>query len=73
VGDTSLRLAEAEEMLRAGGLSARNIEDASNCAAEHVHPVDDIHATADYRRGLVRVLARRAIVRAAERSRAIAR
>lgn len=71
VGETLLRLGEAEETLREGGLSAQNIEDAAKCAAEHVRPADDIHATADYRRRLVRVLARRAIVRAAERSRAI--
>jgi aerobic carbon-monoxide dehydrogenase medium subunit len=71
VGDVPLRLGEAEEMLRESGLGSRNIEDAAKCAAEYIRPADDIHATAEYRRRLVRVLTRRAIVRAAECSRAI--
>jgi carbon-monoxide dehydrogenase medium subunit len=37
-------------------------------AASAVEPADDIHATADYRRELVRVLARRAVARARERA-----
>jgi carbon-monoxide dehydrogenase medium subunit len=41
------------------------------CAAvEEVDPLDDIHASADYRRHLVSVLACRALLRAAERARA---
>jgi carbon-monoxide dehydrogenase medium subunit len=43
--------------------------DDPEAAAAVAEPADDIHATADYRRELVRVLARRAVALARERAR----
>lgn len=58
------------------GLSGDAFEDAAVLALEHLDPADDIHATAAYRRQLVRVLTRRVVtaahaaaVSATERSR----
>jgi len=73
VGEIPLRLEQVESILRESALSVRTVDEAAKCAAEQVRPEGDIHATADYRRHLVRVLVRRAVTRAAERSRAIGR
>ncbi len=62
---------------RASGLEARlrgaELDDAGlrkACAqVDEVDPLEDIHASGDYRRHLVSVLARRALLRAAERAR----
>ena len=69
VGPTPLRLRAVEHMLEQGGLTEQNIEAAAERAAELVEPGSDLHASADYRRHLVRVLTRRALRRAATRSR----
>jgi carbon-monoxide dehydrogenase medium subunit len=65
VGDTPVRLPEAEAQLAAGRLDA----DAARAAgrAARCTPGDDVHASADYRRHLVRVLTEQAIQDAAAR------
>ncbi len=68
-GPTAMRLRAAEEILEHGGVGERNIDDAAARAAELVDPGADLHASAEYRRHLTRVLTRRALKRAVERSR----
>ncbi|MGA8567499.1 MAG: xanthine dehydrogenase family protein subunit M [Candidatus Binataceae bacterium] len=68
-GPTAMRLRAAEEILEQGGVGDRNIDDAAARAAELVDPGADLHASAEYRRHLTRVLTRRALKRAVERSR----
>jgi carbon-monoxide dehydrogenase medium subunit len=63
------RAESLEARLRGAEPSQAALRDA--CArVEEVDPLEDIHASADYRRHLVSVLARRALLRAAERARA---
>lgn len=69
VGPTPLRLRVVEHMLEQDGLAEQSIEAAAERAAELVEPGSDLHASADYRRHLVRVLTRRALRRAVARSR----
>ncbi len=66
-GPVPVRLRSAEEVLEREGLSEAAIEAASRRAAELVEPDSDIHASADYRRNLTRVLTGRALRRAAAR------
>lgn len=68
-GPTAIRLRAAEEILEGGGVGDRDIADAAARAAELVDPSADLHASVEYRRHLTRVLARRALKRALERSR----
>jgi CO/xanthine dehydrogenase FAD-binding subunit len=69
VGPTPLRLRAVEHLLEQDGLTEQSIEAAAERAAELVEPSNDLHASADYRRHLVRVLTRKALKRAATRSR----
>lgn len=63
-GPVPLRLRAAEEILEAEGLGERAIEAAAVRAAELAEPDSDIHASADFRRHLARVLTGRALRRA---------
>jgi carbon-monoxide dehydrogenase medium subunit len=63
------RASSLEAKLRGAELSDGALR-AACAAVDEVDPLDDIHASAEYRRHLVSVLARRAILRAAERARA---
>jgi aerobic carbon-monoxide dehydrogenase medium subunit len=63
-GPVPVRLRAAEEILERDGLSAKAIEAAAERAAQLVEPDSDVHASADYRRNLVRVLTARAVRRA---------
>jgi CO/xanthine dehydrogenase FAD-binding subunit len=67
-GPVPLRLRAAEEILERDGLGEAAIEAAAARAGELVEPDSDIHASADYRRHLTRVLTARAVRRAAERT-----
>lgn len=69
VGATPVRLRAAEEILEQEGLTEKSLEAAAARAQELVEPDGDIHASADYRRHLTRVLTRRALGRAAARCR----
>jgi carbon-monoxide dehydrogenase medium subunit len=63
-GDRPLRITEAEQVL-AGALPDRAaLTEAGAMAAASVDPFDDLHASAAYRRDLVRVMTRRALERA---------
>ena len=63
-----VRLRAAEEILERGGLGDAVIEAAAARAADLVDPDSDVHASADYRRHLTRVLTSRALKRAVERT-----
>ncbi len=69
VGPVPLRLESAEQALKQGGLNQRTIAEAAARAAEQTQPTSDLHASAEYRRHLTRVLTERAINRALERAR----
>ncbi len=60
VGPTPLRAPEAEAALAADA-SPAGVERAAELAAGAARPIDDIRASAAYRRAMVRVLARRGI------------
>ena len=62
---TPIRLRPVEEILEQQGLAEKAIAAAAARAAELVDPTSDLHASADYRRHLTRVLTRRALTRAA--------
>jgi carbon-monoxide dehydrogenase medium subunit len=63
-GPVPVRLRAAEEILERDGLSDAAIDAAARRAAELVDPPSDIHASADYRRNLTRVLTGRVLRRA---------
>jgi aerobic carbon-monoxide dehydrogenase medium subunit len=67
-GPVPVRLRAAEEILQRDGLGDAAIAAAARRAAEIVEPDGDIHASADYRRNLTRVLTERALKRAVGRS-----
>jgi CO/xanthine dehydrogenase FAD-binding subunit len=64
-----VRLRAAEEIVECDGLGDAAIEAAGARAAELVEPESDVHASADYRRQLTRVLTVRALKRARARAR----
>jgi len=68
-GPVPVRLRAAEEILERDGLGAAAIAAAAARAAELVDPDSDVHASADYRRHLTRVLTARALKRAVDRAR----
>ena len=59
-GPTPLRAPEAEAAL-AGDVSPEGVARAAQLAAEAARPIDDIRASAAYRRGMVAVLTRRGV------------
>lgn len=64
MGGTPLRATETERVLAAGG----SIVDAAALAAEGTSPVQDMHASPEYRRHLAQLLTRRALTSARERA-----
>lgn len=66
VAPTVKRAIAAEEMLEGEALSSERIEAASRSAVEEVSPMDDVRASAGYRRHCVHVLTRRLLTRAWE-------
>jgi aerobic carbon-monoxide dehydrogenase medium subunit len=67
VGPRASRVAAAEQALVGRPANEAVFREAGEVAAGQVDPPSDFHATADYRRDLVRVLTRRALVRALDR------
>lgn len=64
VGPVPFRATEAERLLRENKLSDELIEIAAAAAAAMADPLSDAHASADYRRKMVRVFVARAIKQA---------
>lgn len=58
------RAREAERALLASDVVDKAVNDAARLAAEEAQPPDDVHASSEYRRQLVRVLTRRALYKA---------
>ena len=69
VAPTPLRAAGAEAVLRGKELTAERIAEAARAAAAEARPIDDVRASATYRRAMVEVLTRRALNRALARAR----
>jgi carbon-monoxide dehydrogenase medium subunit len=69
LGDTPLVAAQAAQIMLGQKPSAALIAEAARVAAtEETDPTTDIHATADYKRHLAEVLARRALQQAVDRA-----
>jgi carbon-monoxide dehydrogenase medium subunit len=68
-GPVPVRLREAEEIIARAGLGDAAVAAAAARAAELVQPDGDLHASADYRRNLTRVLTERALRKAIGRAR----
>jgi CO/xanthine dehydrogenase FAD-binding subunit len=64
VADTPIRLTAAESVVQGKAITDAIVREAGAVASESVHPADDIHAPAAYRRALIGVLTERALVRA---------
>jgi CO/xanthine dehydrogenase FAD-binding subunit len=70
-GDTPMAADHAAGMLAGQPLTAESIRAAAeHAAAQEIEPTTDIHATAEYKRHLARVLTERAVALAADRARA---
>ena len=67
--DTPLRIAAADALLAGEPPDGEVVEAAARAARDAVEPADDLHASADFRRHLVEVLARRALEAAGRRAR----
>ena len=65
VGGVPQRAVEAEAALVDASFSEEAVEAAATLASQHVTPLEDIHASVEYRRHLVKVLVRRALAEAA--------
>ncbi len=63
-GDRPLRISEAERALEGTMPGPEALAEAGAIAAARVDPFEDLHATAAYRRDLVRVMTKRALERA---------
>jgi CO/xanthine dehydrogenase FAD-binding subunit len=68
VAPTAVRASAAEAVLRGQRIDAALARQAAERARDAADPSGDVHASADYRRHLVSVLTRRAILRAVERA-----
>lgn len=68
VGATPIKAARAEEFLQGKKLDDTNITQAAQLAAEAAQPSSDLRGPEEYKRGLVKELTRRALVRAYERA-----
>jgi CO/xanthine dehydrogenase FAD-binding subunit len=68
VAPTCVRVAEAEAQLVGRRLDAESISRAAQTAAEAARPIDDVRASAEYRRAMVAVIVARAIARAHQRA-----
>ncbi len=62
VAPTIIRAAEAEAALRGFPLTDDRVEEAARLAAVAARPIDDVRGTAEYRRAMVEVLVRRALL-----------
>ena len=69
VGATAIRVRKAEQMLTGERPEGALLERVGEAASQEIdEPLSDVHASADYRRDLARVLSRRALAEAAARA-----
>jgi aerobic carbon-monoxide dehydrogenase medium subunit len=68
VGPTPIKARKAEDFLRGKKPEAAAIEQAAKLAAEDAQPSSDLRGPAEYKRGLVKELTKRAITKALERA-----
>jgi aerobic carbon-monoxide dehydrogenase medium subunit len=66
VAPTAIRAKKAESVLTGSNLSQQIIEQAAKTAAEECNPIDDVRASAWYRKKMVSVAAKRAVAQAIE-------
>ena len=64
VGPVPFRVREAENLLQRRNLNNGAVEEAAACAAAASDPISDAHASAEYRRKMVRVFVKRALQQA---------
>ena len=69
VGSTIVRARKAEAVLRGKAIDEQSLKDSGEVAASECDPVDDNRGSADYKLHLVKVLVRRAVQEAYQRSR----
>jgi CO/xanthine dehydrogenase FAD-binding subunit len=69
VGQTAMRASEAEALLTGRDLTDQSLDEAVAAIRSAVEPNTDLHASSDYRRHLVGIIARRALVSAWDRAR----
>jgi aerobic carbon-monoxide dehydrogenase medium subunit len=67
VGATPIKAGKAEEFLRGKKLDKASVEQAAQLAADDAEPSSDLRGPAEYKKGLVKELTRRALARAYER------
>jgi aerobic carbon-monoxide dehydrogenase medium subunit len=68
VGPTPLRAKSAEDALRGRKLDAATVGQAAQLAADAAQPSSDLRGPAEYKKGLIKELTKRALARAAERA-----
>jgi aerobic carbon-monoxide dehydrogenase medium subunit len=68
VGATPVKARKAEEFLRGKNLDEANIRRAAELAADQAEPSADLRGPVEYKKGLVKELAKRALRRALERA-----
>ncbi len=68
VGPTPLKAKKAEDFLRGKKLDQANIGQAAQLAADESQPSADLRGPAEYKKGLVKELAKRALMRGLERT-----
>ena len=68
VGPTPIKARKGEDFLRGKKLDEANIRQAAQLAADEAQPSSDLRGPAEYKKGLIKELAKRALSRAAERA-----
>jgi carbon-monoxide dehydrogenase medium subunit len=70
VGPTPIRSKKAEEVLKGRKIDDRAMDEAAQIASEDSQPISDIHGSDEYKREMVKVLARRTLKEAISRAEA---
>jgi carbon-monoxide dehydrogenase medium subunit len=68
VGPTPVKARKAEDFLRGKKLDEANIKQAAQLAADDADPSADLRGPVEYKKGLVKELAKRALIRALQRA-----